>query len=82
MQKSKDGGPSRAPKKSVSRPNSVDQHEFASYAGDRHLSGSPASWTTPGGQTLFAYAGHHYSSAQPGGKHFGIGCHPGHTGLK
>ena len=30
---------------------------------------------------LFAFAGDHYSAARPGGKHFCIGCHAGHSGL-
>ena len=44
--------------------------------------GKVASWVTPGGLKLYGYAGDHYSSVQPGGKHFCIGCHPGHSGLK
>lgn len=31
--------------------------------------------------TFYAYAGDHYSLAQPLGKHFCVGCHPGHSGL-
>jgi hypothetical protein len=31
--------------------------------------------------TFFAYAGDHYSLAQPNGKHFCVGCHPGHSGF-
>src|SRR5262249_22906270 len=44
-------------------------------------------WTTPakdmeGEQaTFYAFAGDHYSAARAMGKHFCIGCHPGHSGL-
>jgi hypothetical protein len=44
-------------------------------------------WTTPakdsqGRQaTFYAFAGDHYSAARPMGKHFCIGCHPGHSGF-
>ena len=31
--------------------------------------------------TFYAYAGDHYSLTRPGGKHFCVGCHPGHSGL-
>jgi hypothetical protein len=31
--------------------------------------------------TFYAFAGDHYSGARPGGKHFCIGCHPGHSTL-
>lgn len=31
--------------------------------------------------SFYAYAGDHYSLAQPNGKHFCVGCHPGHSGL-
>jgi hypothetical protein len=31
--------------------------------------------------TFYAYAGDHYSLVRPGGKHFCVGCHPGHSGL-
>jgi hypothetical protein len=31
--------------------------------------------------TLYAIAGDHYSLTQPNGKHFCVGCHPGHSGL-
>jgi len=50
-------------------------------------SGRVARWTTPardsqGTQaTFYAYAGDHYSLTQPLGKHFCVGCHPGHSGL-
>ena len=30
---------------------------------------------------FYAFAGDHYSLAQPHGKHFCVGCHPGHSGL-
>ena len=30
---------------------------------------------------FYAYAGDHYSLTQPFGKHFCVGCHPGHSGL-
>lgn len=44
-------------------------------------------WATPakdsqGRQaTFYAFAGDHYSAARPMGKHFCIGCHPGHSGF-
>jgi hypothetical protein len=44
-------------------------------------------WTTPArdsagrSATFYAYAGDHYSLARPGGRHFCVGCHPGHSGL-
>jgi hypothetical protein len=31
--------------------------------------------------SFYAFAGDHYSLAQPHGKHFCVGCHPGHSGL-
>jgi hypothetical protein len=31
--------------------------------------------------TFYAYAGDHYSAVRPFGKHFCIGCHPGHSSL-
>jgi hypothetical protein len=31
--------------------------------------------------SFYAYAGDHYSLAQPNGKHFCVGCHPGHSGM-
>jgi hypothetical protein len=31
--------------------------------------------------SFYAYAGDHYSLTQPGGKHFCVGCHPGHSGI-
>jgi len=31
--------------------------------------------------SVYAFAGDHYSLAQPNGKHFCVGCHPGHSGL-
>jgi hypothetical protein len=31
--------------------------------------------------TFYAYAGDHYSLARMGGRHFCVGCHPGHSGL-
>jgi WD40-like Beta Propeller Repeat len=31
--------------------------------------------------SFYAYAGDHYSLAQPGGRHFCVGCHPGHSGI-
>ncbi|MSR53270.1 MAG: hypothetical protein EXS09_08255 [Gemmataceae bacterium] len=31
--------------------------------------------------SVYAYAGDHYSLAQPNGKHFCVGCHPGHSGM-
>lgn len=31
--------------------------------------------------TFYAYAGDHYSLARPGGRHFCVGCHPGHSGM-
>jgi hypothetical protein len=31
--------------------------------------------------TFYAYAGDHYSLAQPNGRHFCVGCHPGHSGI-
>jgi hypothetical protein len=49
--------------------------------------GRVARWTTAardkqGRQATFnAYAGDHYSLAQPRGRHFCVGCHPGHSGL-
>jgi hypothetical protein len=51
-------------------------------------SGRVVRWTTPakdsqGRQaTLYAFAGDHYSAVRPQGKHFCLGCHPGHSGLK
>ncbi len=30
---------------------------------------------------FYAIAGDHYSLTSPGGKHFCVGCHPGHSGL-
>jgi hypothetical protein len=50
-------------------------------------SGHVVQWSTPAkdsrGQhaTFYAFAGDHYSLAQPNGKHFCVGCHPGHSGL-
>jgi hypothetical protein len=48
--------------------------------------GHVVSWTNgregePGAR-FFAFAGDHYSAARVGGKHFCIGCHPGHSGLR
>lgn len=49
--------------------------------------GKVARWKTPARDSLgrqatfYAFAGDHYSAARPGGKHFCIGCHPGHSGL-
>ena len=31
--------------------------------------------------SFYAYAGDHYSLAQPDGRHFCVGCHPGHSGI-
>jgi hypothetical protein len=31
--------------------------------------------------TFYAVAGDHYSALRPGGQHFCLGCHPGHSGL-
>lgn len=31
--------------------------------------------------TFYALAGDHYSLTTPGGKHFCVGCHPGHSGI-
>ena len=31
--------------------------------------------------TFYAFAGDHYSAARPLGKHFCLGCHPGHSSL-
>jgi hypothetical protein len=31
--------------------------------------------------TFYAYAGDHYSLTRMGGRHFCVGCHPGHSGL-
>jgi hypothetical protein len=36
---------------------------------------------TPPQTRIFAFAGDHYSAARLGGKHFCVGCHPGHSGL-
>ncbi len=50
-------------------------------------SGRVARWTTDakdskGRQASFyAFAGDHYSATRPMGKHFCIGCHPGHSSL-
>jgi hypothetical protein len=50
-------------------------------------SGKVVRWTTnakdsEGKQaTFYAFAGDHYSAARPMGKHFCIGCHPGHSSL-
>ena len=30
---------------------------------------------------FYAFAGDHYSLTAPGGRHFCVGCHPGHSGL-
>jgi hypothetical protein len=44
-------------------------------------------WTTPakdsqGRQaTFYAFAGDHYTAVRPAGKHFCLGCHPGHTSM-
>jgi hypothetical protein len=49
--------------------------------------GRVVEWTTAatdaGGRaaTFSAYAGDHYSLTRPGGRHFCVGCHPGHSGL-
>jgi hypothetical protein len=49
--------------------------------------GKVAQWTTPAKDSLgrqatfYAFAGDHYSVTRPMGKHFCIGCHPGHSGL-
>lgn len=49
--------------------------------------GRVVQWTTAatdaGGRsaTFYAYAGDHYSLARPGGRHFCVGCHPGHSGI-
>jgi len=31
--------------------------------------------------SFYAFAGDHYSAVRPLGKHFCIGCHPGHSSL-
>jgi hypothetical protein len=44
-------------------------------------------WTTPvkdaagRSATFYAYAGDHYSLTRPLGRHFCVGCHPGHSGV-
>jgi len=44
-------------------------------------------WTTPAKDSagrrasFYAIAGDHYSLTAPGGKHFCVGCHPGHSGI-
>jgi WD40-like Beta Propeller Repeat len=44
-------------------------------------------WTTPAkdrdgrSAEFYAYAGDHYSLTRPSGKHFCVGCHPGHSGI-
>jgi hypothetical protein len=49
--------------------------------------GRVVEWTTAaadaGGHaaTFYAYAGDHYSLTRPLGRHFCVGCHPGHSGL-
>ncbi|MFO0798741.1 MAG: hypothetical protein U0804_14810 [Gemmataceae bacterium] len=30
---------------------------------------------------FYAFAGDHYSLVRPGGRHFCVGCHPGHSGM-
>jgi len=30
---------------------------------------------------FYAFAGDHYSLATAGGRHFCVGCHPGHSGM-
>src|SRR5262249_55538545 len=40
--------------------------------------GDPNPPSTP---RFFAFAGDHYSATRAGGKHFCVGCHPGHSGL-
>ena len=31
--------------------------------------------------SFYAIAGDHYSLTAPGGRHFCVGCHPGHSGM-
>ena len=44
--------------------------------------GRVLSWEGPNSSRFFAFAGDHYSAARLGGKHFCVGCHPGHSGLR
>jgi hypothetical protein len=50
-------------------------------------SGRVVRWTPPAtdsdghAATFYAYAGDHYSLTRTGGRHFCVGCHPGHSGL-
>ena len=49
--------------------------------------GRVVSWTTNAkdgrgrSASFYAYAGDHYSLARPNGRHFCVGCHPGHSGI-
>ena len=49
--------------------------------------GRVVQWTSPAKDSLgqrasvYAFAGDHYSLAQLNGKHFCVGCHPGHSGM-
>jgi hypothetical protein len=49
--------------------------------------GKVVKWTTAAKDstgrraTFYAFAGDHYSLTAPGGRHFCVGCHPGHSGL-
>jgi hypothetical protein len=49
--------------------------------------GKVVRWTTAAkdgagrSATFYAYAGDHYSLTKPLGRHFCVGCHPGHSGV-
>lgn len=49
--------------------------------------GKVVRWTTPAKDSagrsaaFYAYAGDHYSLTRPLGRHFCVGCHPGHSGV-
>ncbi|HEX3149883.1 MAG TPA: hypothetical protein VHR66_17535 [Gemmataceae bacterium] len=50
-------------------------------------SGRVVQWSTPAKDTsgrtatMYAFAGDHYSLTKVGGRHFCVGCHPGHSGV-